>query len=95
LLNRNRSHIMHTSIFELLSDSVRRHFSMGMRFATMAATIVVVATAFTAHAAPAVETKSKSELPLEYVADIEAWREKVETVCAATTGGSRWRVASS
>jgi uncharacterized protein len=70
---------MHTSIFKRLSDAVRRRFSVGTRIATVAATIVVGATAFTAHAAPAVETKAKSDLPLEYVADIEAWREKVET----------------
>lgn len=60
---------MHTTIFEFL----KRPTAAAMMFA------MCTAGAIAAHAAPAVAAKSKSELPLEYIADIEAWREKVET----------------
>jgi uncharacterized protein len=37
------------------------------------------ALSLSAHTAPTANAKNKSELPLEYVADIEAWRDKVGT----------------
>ncbi len=48
--------------------------------AILAATCALIcALTFSAQAAPAAANKSKNELSLEYIADIEAWRDKVET----------------
>lgn len=60
---------MQTTIFKFLKRT------------TATAILLAMCTAGTiaAHAAPATAVKSNSELPLEYIADIEAWREKVET----------------
>lgn len=60
---------MQTTIFKFL----KRITAMAIMFA------MCTAGAITVHAAPAAAAKSKSEMPLEYIADIEAWREKVET----------------
>lgn len=59
---------MQTTIFKFLTRT------------TATAILLAMCTAGTiaAHAAPATAVKSNSELPLEYIADIEAWREKVE-----------------
>lgn len=68
---------MQTTIFEFITGlTLPRGTRIG---ATAAVLAVCVAVSFPVHAASATATKSKSELPLEYVADIEAWREKVET----------------
>ena len=59
---------MQTTIFKFLTRT------------TATAILLAMCTAgtITARAAPATAVKSNSELPLEYIADIAAWREKVE-----------------
>jgi uncharacterized protein len=69
--------MMQTTIFEFLTGSA---LFRGARTAAIVATLAAGTLAtFSANAAPATAAQSKSEMSLEYIADIEAWREKVET----------------